>query len=88
MIGKARAQVALTRQGQGDASGARALLDSVLQSPDQDLTPELRAPALAARAEARPPSWIPPPPWCAAARVQSWRVRPGVGGTPLPQKKK
>ena len=51
-IGKARAQVALSRQGRGDAKGARALLDSVLRSPEQDLTPELRARALAARAEA------------------------------------
>jgi len=31
----------------------RALLDSVLRSPEQELTPELRARALAARAEAR-----------------------------------
>src|SRR2546423_5061888 len=52
-IGKARAQVAISRQGRGDAKGARALLDSVLGSPEQELTPELRARALAARAEAR-----------------------------------
>ncbi|MFL5310462.1 MAG: hypothetical protein ACJ79H_08440 [Myxococcales bacterium] len=51
-IGKARAHVALARQGRGDAKAARALLDSVLRSPEQDLTPELRARALAARAEA------------------------------------
>ena len=51
-IGKARAQTALARQGRGDAKGARALLDSVLSS-EQELTPELRARALAARAEAR-----------------------------------
>jgi tetratricopeptide (TPR) repeat protein len=53
MIGKARAQVSLARQGRGDTDGARALLDSVLRSPEQDLTPELRARALAVRAEAR-----------------------------------
>jgi len=52
-IGKARAQIALSRQGRGDTKAARALLDSVLRSPEQDLTPELRARALAARAEAR-----------------------------------
>ena len=52
-IGKARALIALLRQGRGDAKGARALLELVLGSPEQDLTPELRARALAARAEAR-----------------------------------
>ena len=52
-IGKARAQIALLRQGRGDGKAARALLDSVLRSPEQELTPELRARALAARAEAR-----------------------------------
>jgi len=52
-IGKARAQIALARQGRGDAKGARALLDSVLRTPEQELTPELRARALAGRAEAR-----------------------------------
>jgi predicted Zn-dependent protease len=52
-IGKARAQTTLARQGRGDAKAARALLDSVLRSSEQELTPELRARALAARAEAR-----------------------------------
>jgi len=53
LIGKARAQVALARQGRGEAKGARALLDSVLRTPEGELTAELRARALAARAEAR-----------------------------------
>src|SRR5207237_3530668 len=37
----------------GDGKAARALLDSVLRSFEQELTPELHARALAARAEAR-----------------------------------
>jgi len=52
-IGKARAQIALARQGRGDAKGAQALLDSVLRMPGPELTADLRARALAARAEAR-----------------------------------
>jgi predicted Zn-dependent protease len=52
-IGKARAQTALARQGHSDTKAARALLDELLRNPEQELTPELRAGALAARAEAR-----------------------------------
>jgi Tfp pilus assembly protein PilF len=52
-IGKARAQTALARQGRSDARSARALLDEVLRAPEQELTPQLRALALAARAETR-----------------------------------
>ena len=46
-IGKARAQIALARQGRGDAKGAQALLDSVLRMPGPELTADLRARALA-----------------------------------------
>jgi hypothetical protein len=52
-IGKARAETALARQGRGSAKDALALVDSVVRAPDEELTPELRARALAARAEAR-----------------------------------
>ena len=52
-IGKARAQIALAQKARGDAKAARALLDGVLRLPEQELTAELRARALAARAEAR-----------------------------------
>ncbi|HEX9577084.1 MAG TPA: hypothetical protein VF993_04980 [Myxococcales bacterium] len=52
-IGKARARVALTvlGRGSGDLKSARALCDAVLAKPDS--TPELKASALAARAESR-----------------------------------
>jgi Tfp pilus assembly protein PilF len=53
LIGKARAQLALARQGRGDAAAPRALLDALLGRPAEELTPEFRARALAARAEAR-----------------------------------
>lgn len=52
-IGKARAQTALALRDRSDAKAARALLDEVLRSPEGELTPGLRAQALAARAEAR-----------------------------------
>ena len=53
LIGKARAQIALARDGRGDAGAARTLLENVLRRPEQELTIELRARALATRAEAR-----------------------------------
>ena len=53
LIGKARAQIALARDGRGDAGAARSLLDGVLRRPELELTTALRARALAARAEAR-----------------------------------
>ena len=54
LIGKARAQTALAREGRGgDASAARTLLDATLGRPADELTAEFRARALAARAEAR-----------------------------------
>src|SRR5438067_3494845 len=53
LIGKSRAQIALARDGRGDASAARTVLDGVLGRPEQELTAELRARTLAARAEAR-----------------------------------
>jgi len=52
-IGKARALVALAREGRGDPSAARALLEPVVQAPDAEMTPWLRARALAVRADAR-----------------------------------
>jgi predicted Zn-dependent protease len=53
LIGKARAEIALARDGKADAAAARTLVDGVLRRPEQDLTNDLRARALAARAEAR-----------------------------------
>jgi hypothetical protein len=53
LIGKARAQLALARQGRGDPNAPRAILDAVLGRPAGELTPEFRARALAARAESR-----------------------------------
>ena len=52
-IGKARALIALTvlGRGGGDLKAARALCDAVLGKPDS--TPQIKARALAARAEAR-----------------------------------
>ena len=52
-IGKARALVALAREGRGDPAVARALLEPVIQAPDAEMTPALRARALAVRADAR-----------------------------------
>src|SRR5207248_1082907 len=52
-IGKARALVALAREGRGDPAEARALLEPVVQAPDAEMTPALRARALAVRADAR-----------------------------------
>ena len=53
LIGKARAQIALARDGRADVNAARAVLDAVLARSPQELTAEFRARALAARAEAR-----------------------------------
>jgi tetratricopeptide (TPR) repeat protein len=52
-IGKARALAALSREGRGDPAEARALLEPVVQAPDAEMTPALRARALAVRADAR-----------------------------------
>src|SRR5256885_10526472 len=52
-IGKARALVALAREGRGNPAAARALLEPVVQAPDAAMTPSLRARALAVRADAR-----------------------------------
>jgi len=52
-IGKARALVALAREGRGDPAAAKPLLDPVISAPDAGMTPLLRARALAARAGAR-----------------------------------
>ncbi|MFL5275044.1 MAG: tetratricopeptide repeat protein [Myxococcales bacterium] len=52
-IGKARTLAALARDGRADRAQARALLDPLVGAPDSELTPALRARALAARAEAR-----------------------------------
>src|SRR5437868_5457738 len=53
LIGKARAQIALTRDGRGDAKAARELLDAVLARPAPELTADFRARALATRAEVK-----------------------------------
>ena len=52
-IGKARALVSLAREGRGDPAAAKALLDPVVAAPDAEMTPSLRARALAVRADAR-----------------------------------
>jgi tetratricopeptide (TPR) repeat protein len=52
-IGKARALAALARDGRGNPAAARALVDPLVGAPDSEVTPALRARALAARAESR-----------------------------------
>jgi tetratricopeptide (TPR) repeat protein len=52
-IGKARALAALAREGRADPAAARAAVEPVVAAPDAEMTPSLRARALAVRADAR-----------------------------------